>query len=303
MSQVQDADSVATAPPVAAARIGVPIRLGRPSLVPVLPIFLIVLVTFLSIFAPLFTSYGPNAQDLRNALQPPFFINGGDWAHPLGTDSFGRDIWTRILYGGRVSLSIAALSLVLGATIAVLVGISAGYFGGGLDSALMRVTDMFLALPTLIVALAIAIALGPSYINLILIVGLMIWPRTARLVRADTLLIKRQDYARYARAIGVPTWILVFRHVLPNVMPTILVMVTLEVGAVILLEASLSFLGAGIPPPNPSWGTIIADGRGLIASGWWIALFPGIVISIMVMSTNVLGDWLRDRLDPMFREA
>lgn len=294
---------MAQAPPAATRLAPRWTRIRRPSLVPVVPVFLILLVVVLSVFAPLFTPFGPTTQDLRNNLLPPSFLAGGSPEHLLGTDSFGRDVWTRILYGGRVSLSIAALSLLVATTIATLFGLISGYVGGTVDSVLMRITDMVLSLPLLLLALAIAIALGPSYLNLIFILGLMIWPRTARLVRADTLLIKKQDYARYARAIGVPAWLLVIRHVIPNVTPTILVMVTLEVGHVILLEASLSFLGAGIPPPQPSWGTIIADGRALIASGWWIALFPGIVVSLTVMSTNLLGDWLRDRLDPMFREA
>jgi peptide/nickel transport system permease protein len=256
----------------------------------------------IAIAAPLLTPYSPVQADLRNYLEPPAWA-GGTIAHPIGTDTFGRDVLSRLLFGARVSLSVALFSLLIATTMGALVGLTAGYLGGAIDSVLMRFVDMVLALPTVLMALAIAIALGPSYTNMILIIGFMIWPRTARLLRAETMLLKQQEFARYARAVGVPGWLIVLRHVLPNVMPTLLVAVTLEVGHVILLEATLSFLGAGIPPPQPSWGVMVADGRALIGTGWWIALFPGLAIMVTVMSCNLLGDWLRDHFDPKFREV
>jgi peptide/nickel transport system permease protein len=268
--------------------------------VPVVPAGILLIVVVLAISAGLLTAYDPVHQDLRNFLKPPVWA-GGSPAHPLGTDTFGRDVLSRLLFGARVSLTVAVLSLVIATGVGASVGLIAGYVGGAVDSVLARFLDMILALPTLLIALAVAIALGPSFTNLVLIIGLTIWPRTARLIRAETMLLKRSEFARYARSIGVPDWRIVIRHVLPNVMPTLLVAVTLEVGHVILVEASLSFLGAGIPPPQTSWGVMIADGRALIATGWWIALFPGLAIMITVISTNVLGDWLRDKLDPKFK--
>jgi peptide/nickel transport system permease protein len=272
------------------------------SLMPALPLGILIVMVLLAVFAPLLTSYSPVKADLIHYLQPPIWA-GGSAAHPLGTDSFGRDIVSRLLFGARVSLSVAALSLTIATLMGASVGLISGYVGGWLDSILMRFVDMVLALPTILIALAIAVALGPSFTNVVLIIGFMIWPRTARLIRAETMLLKHHEFARYARAIGVPGWLVVVRHVIPNVMPTLLVAVTLEVGHVILLEAALSFLGAGVPPPSPSWGGMVADGRALIATGWWIALFPGIAIILAVISCNLLGDWLRDRADPKSRDA
>jgi peptide/nickel transport system permease protein len=270
-------------------------------LMPALPIAILVTMVMLAILAGFITPYDPVKQDLIHHLLPPVWA-GGTAAHPLGTDSFGRDVLSRLLFGARVSLSVALLSLIIATFLGTTVGLLSGYLGGNVDSILMRFVDMILALPTLLIALAVAIALGPSFTNILLIIGLMIWPRTARLIRAETMLLKKQEFTRYARAIGVPGWRIVLRHVLPNVLPTLLVAVTLEIGHVILVEASLSFLGAGIPAPQPSWGVMIADGRALIATGWWIALFPGLAIMITVISCNVLGDWLRDRFDPKFKE-
>jgi peptide/nickel transport system permease protein len=268
---------------------------------PALPIGILVTMVLLAVFAGFITPYDPVKQDLTHHLLPPVWA-GGTAAHPFGTDSFGRDVLSRLLFGARISLSVALLSLVIATILGTTVGLLSGYLGGNVDSILMRFVDMILALPTLLIALAVAIALGPSFTNILLIIGLMIWPRTARLIRAETMLLKKQEFTRYAQAIGVPGWRIVLRHVLPNVLPTLLVAVTLEIGHVILVEASLSFLGAGIPPPQPSWGVMIADGRALIATGWWIALFPGLAIMITVISCNVLGDWLRDRFDPKFKE-
>jgi peptide/nickel transport system permease protein len=276
-------------------------RLRALPFIPVLPLTILIVMVTLAILAGAISPYDPVKQDLRHYLLPPQWA-GGQPDHPLGTDSFGRDVLSRLLFGARVSLSVAVLSLIIATTLGTSIGLASGYFGGALDSILMRFVDMILALPTLLIALAVAIALGPSFTNILLIIGFMIWPRTARLIRAETMLLKRQEFASYARAIGMPGWRIVLRHILPNVLPTLLVAVTLEVGHVILVEASLSFLGAGIPPPQPSWGVMIADGRALIATGWWIALFPGLAIMVTVISCNVLGDWLRDFFDPKFKE-
>ena len=278
-------------------------RLGPMKVIPTLPLVVLFILVFGAVAAPVLTPYSPVKADLINNLQPPFWVEGGSMAHPLGTDTFGRDSFSRLLYGARVSLSVAFLALLIAGTIGTSIGLLAGYAGGWIDSVLMRFVDMVLSLPTLLIALAMAIALGPSFTNIVLVIGFLIWPRVARLIRGETMLVKQQEFVRYARAVGVPGWLIVIRHVVPNVMATILVAATLEIGHVILVEASLSFLGAGIPAPEPSWGVMISDGRALIATGWWIALFPGLAIVASVITFNTLGDWLRDVLDPRLREV
>ena len=278
-------------------------RRRRIRFVPALPIAVITMIVGAAIAAPILTPHDPEKQDLINSLIPPAWVSGGSAAHLLGTDSFGHDVFARLLYGARVSLLVAVLSLLIAVVVGTTLGVVAGYVGGWIDSALMRLVDVMLALPKIIVALTLAILVGPSFRNLILVLGLLNWPQIARLLRGDTLALKKQDFVRYASVIGVPGWVITLRHVFPNVLPTLLVATTLEVGSVILAEASLSFLGAGVPPPQASWGVMISQGRGLIASGWWIAVFPGLAITITVLSSNALGDWLRDYLDPKTRQG
>lgn len=273
----------------------------RLRLVPILPIAVLTVFVVVGLSAPILTPYDPVRNDLINSLQPPAWVDGGSTDHLLGTDSFGRDVFTRLVYGARVSLSVAAFALLIAVTIGAVVGVTAGFLGGWVDSALMRLTDVLLALPTLLVALVVAIAVGPSFRNLVLVLGLLIWPRIARLIRGETLALKKVDFVRYSSAIGVSAWATVTRHIFHNVLPTLLVATTLEIGAVILSEASISFLGAGLPPPQASWGVMIADGEALIATGWWITVAPGLAIVITVLSSNALGDWLRDHLDPKTR--
>lgn len=278
-------------------------RRPRIGLSPTLPIAILFVMVMAAIFAPILTPYDPVKNKLIDSLLPPFWVDGGSLDHVLGTDGFGRDVLTRLLYGARVSISVALLALTIAVVIGTLIGVVAGYVGGSVDSLLMRLVDIMLALPTILVALVVAVAVGPSFQNLVLVLGVLNSPRLARIIRGEVLLLKHGDYARYARAIGVPAWLIVARHVFPNVLPSLLVVTTLEVGGVILAEASLSFLGAGLPPPTASWGVMIADGRALVATGWWIALFPGIAITITVLACNALGDWLRDYLDPKTRNA
>lgn len=280
------------------------VRTGRrllPPLMPTLPIVGLVIFTIAGIAAPILTPYDPVRNDLTNALQPPFWTSDGSFDHPLGTDNFGRDIVARILYGARVSLLVATIAIAITVMIGTTIGIAAGYLGGWVDSVLMRIVDVALTLPMILVALVLSIAVGPSLTNLVVVIGVLLWPRLARLVRGETLLLKHQDYVRYAVAIGIPGWRVALRHAFPNVLPTVLVLATLEIGHVILLEASLSFLGAGIPQPQASWGSMIENGRALVATGWWVALFPGLAIMFVVLSSNSLGDWLRDHLDPRTR--
>lgn len=270
-------------------------------MVPALPAAVLVVMVLAAVFAPLLTSSGPQHQDLTNVMQPPFWQDGGSSSHPLGTDLFGRDEFSRMLYATRVSLSCAALAILIAVVIGTGVGIVAGYRGGVLDSVSMRFVDMILALPILLVGLSVSIAVGPSFFVVVLVIGLLIWPAVARLVRAETQLLMRSEFVRYARTVGVPRRAIVLRHLLPNMVPTILVATTLQVGSVILTEASLSFLGAGVPPTQASWGGMIADGQGLIVSGWWVALFPGVAILVTVLCFNLVGDWLSEYLNPRSR--
>jgi peptide/nickel transport system permease protein len=270
---------------------------------PIIPLAVLIAAILLAILAPIITPYDPTHNDLVDRLQPPWFINGGSPDHILGTDGFGRDVLTRLLYGARASLSVAALSLTILVVVGTTVGVAAGYAGGWIDSTLMRLVDIMLAVPTLLIGIVVAAVLGPSFWNVVFVIGLLAWPRIARLIRGETLALKQTDFLQYSRAIGVNKWSIARRHVLPNVLPTLLVAATLEVGEIILAEAALSFLGAGIPPPHASWGVMIADGRALISTGWWIALFPGLAIGVIVLSTNALGDWMRDRFDPKTREV
>jgi peptide/nickel transport system permease protein len=255
-----------------------------------------------AIFAPLLTSYDPTQAVLGDRLLPPMWVEGGQSAHLLGTDQLGRDLLTRLIYGARVSLSMAAVVIVLGGGLGALIGISSAYFGGAVDAVLMRTADIVMSLPTILVALVLAAAIGPSFINLVIVISVLLWPKIARQIRGDALVIKEQAYLEYSEAIGIKPTRIMLRHLLPNVTPSLLVITTLEIGAVILTESTLSFLGAGIPPPQPSWGLIIADGAALLSTGWWIALFPGFLIMLSVLVFNTLGDWLRDHLDPRLRQ-
>lgn len=287
---------------VDAGNIAATPRGRRLRLVPALPLLILALLAFVAIAAPLLTPYDPVKHSLASRMLPPAWMPKGSIEHLLGTDRFGRDILTRLLYGARSSLLIVAVSSVIALTIGAGVGILAGYAGGKIDAILSRIVDVMLAVPSVLVALAIAVALGASFWNVVLILGFLIWPNIARLIRGEALAIRQLDFAQYSAAIGVPRWIILLRHVLPNVLPTLLVAVTLETGNIILTEASLSFLGAGVPPPTPSWGAMINEGQALIRTGWWIALFPGLMIAATVLSLNSFGDWLRDHFDPGTRE-
>jgi peptide/nickel transport system permease protein len=278
-------------------------RRRRPGLVPAIPLLVLGLVVFSAIFAPLLTPFDPLKGTLIDSLRPPQWMADGLAGHPLGTDGFGRDVFARMIYGARVSLAVAGFSLLIAISIGTFVGVVSGYVGGAVEAVLMRITDALLSLPSIILALTLAVAVGPSLRNLIFVLGFLIWPNVARLIRAETLQLKQQDYVRYGSAIGVPWWALLGRHIIPNLAPTLMVAATLQVGHVILAEATLSFLGAGVPPPSASWGVMVAEGQALIGTGWWIAIFPGIAITATVLSFNFLSDWLRDRLDPKTNQS
>jgi peptide/nickel transport system permease protein len=227
----------------------------------------------------------------------------GDWEHPLGTDRFGRDVLSRIIWGSRISLAVSLIAIGVAGTLGTLLGLISGYRGGVTDAVLMRLTDIGLSLPTILIAVVMVAVSEPSFGNVILVIALLLWPRFARQVRGETLGIKQQDFIALAVVAGRSSPWIIWRHVFPNVVPTLLVITTLQVGYVILLEGTLSFLGVGVPPPNPAWGLMIADGRGFLATAWWISLFPGLAMLLTVLAVNLMGDWLRDHLDPKLRQA
>jgi len=264
---------------------------------PIAPGLIILAVIFVAIFAPFLTPHSPIEQNLSNRLASP------SATHLLGTDHMGRDILVRLMFGARVSLAIASLTLALAGTIGLIVGLCSGYAGRWIDAVLMRITDATIAFPIIFIALLFAVIFGPSFRNVILAIGLVVWARYARMVRGEVLGIKKRDFVALAKIAGCSPFRIMVKDILPNVLNTFVVLLTLQVGWVILMEATLSFLGAGIPPPTPTWGSMISDGRGYISTAYWVSVFPGIVILLTVLSFNLLGDWLRETLDPKLRQA
>lgn len=264
---------------------------------------LLILATFggLGALADAVAPYPPNAISLRSRLLPPFWQDGGALAHPLGTDRLGRDIASRIIHGARVSMAAGLAAVGVGGVVGALLGLVSGYYGRWTDTLIMRATDAMLSLPIILIALLFAVVFGPSFRNLVLVLGLVMWARFARLVRGEVLTWKERDFVALARVAGCSSFRILRRHILPNILNPLVVLATLQVGWVIIVEASLSFLGAGIPPPTPSWGAMIADGRSHVTTAWWLSFFPGLALVLVVLSINLLGDWLRDYLDPRTR--
>lgn len=265
---------------------------------PILSFSIVIIFGLAAVFAPWIVPHDPNHQSFIVSLNPPAWQNGGSLNHILGTDNLGRDLLSRLIYGARLSLTIALFAIVLAGAIGIFLGLLAGYVGGVIDGLIMRVVDAFLAMPFILMALAIVAALGPSTPNIIVIMAITNWPRYARLVRGEVLTIKQSDFVLLARVAGLPSWRIALKHVLPNVANSILVLATLDIGRVIILESSLSFLGVGIQPPDVSWGLMLSDGRSYLGVAWWMTVMAGSAILITVLCVNVFGDWLRDQLDP-----
>jgi peptide/nickel transport system permease protein len=269
---------------------------------PWIPIVIITTIACMALFAPLLAPYSPIDQALREKLIPPFWVEGGSMAHILGTDAFGRDVLSRLIYGARVSLLVALLALTAGGGIGLAIGIVAGYTGGALDNLLMRLVDAAFTFPAILFALLLAVTMGQGLGTLVIAISLLLWASFARVIRGEVLMLRQRDFVALAKVRGCSSLRIMLTHILPNVLNTFMVLVTLNIGVVIIAEASLSFLGAGIPPPTPTWGLMVSEGRGRIADAWWIALIPGIAITLLVLSVNLFGDWLRDRLDPQLRQ-
>ena len=270
---------------------------------PLVWIFLVVLAGFVfaAIFADVIAPHDPTQNNLVGRLQPPAFANGGSRDHLLGTDQLGRDLLSRLIHGARVSLAIASVGTLFGAAFGAICGLSAGFLRGRLDEAMMVLVDAFIALPFLIIALSVVAMLGSSMRVLILLAALAGWASYTRVTRGLTLRAREEQYVLAARAIGVGTPRLILRHILPNVLAPLIVLTTFELTGIILLEASLSFLGFGIQPPTAAWGLMVSEGREYLHSAWWVGIFPGVAIMLVAISVSLAGDWLRDVLDPTLR--
>jgi peptide/nickel transport system permease protein len=269
---------------------------------PVIPIVILVILILAAIFAPVISEHEPLDGNLRERLTPPWGAENGSANHVFGTDHVGRDIFSRVVHGSRVSLMVAAVALVSGTIVGTLLGLVAGYFGGITDEIIMRIVDIWFAFPFLMIALLIAAVVGQGVSTIMGLLALLVWSSYVRYVRAEVLTLRERDYVSLARVAGASTARILIRHLLPGVTNTVVVVATLRAGQLVLAEASLSFLGAGVPPPTPTLGSMIADGRDYLRDAWWISVYPGITIFLMVMSLNFLGDWLRDRIDPRLRQ-
>jgi len=269
---------------------------------PWFPGIVLAALVFTAVFAPYLAPHSPTDGDITQKSIPPVWMERGDREHPLGTDRFGRDVLSRIIWGSRISLLVSLVAIGVAGTFGTLLGLTSGYRGGLTDTILMRLTDIGLSLPTILIAVVLVAVSEPSFRNVVLVIALLLWPRFARQIRGETLAIKEHDFVALAVVAGRSSAWIIRRHIFPNVVPTLLVISTLQVGYVILLEGTLSFLGVGVPPPNPAWGLMIADGRGFLATAWWISLFPGLAMLLTVLAVNLMGDWLRDHLDPKLRQ-
>jgi peptide/nickel transport system permease protein len=270
---------------------------------PKVPLAIVLALVLCGLFAPFLAPHSPVEGSLGDRLVPPTGLEGSKPGHWLGTDRLGRDTLSRLIYGARISLAVSIVGITLTGAAGSFIGLLAGYLGGWVDTILMRLVDISLSLPGILIAVLLSVIFEPSFKNVIIVVVFLLWPSYARLVRGETLGLKQQEFISLARIAGCSSLTIMFRHIVPNLLPSILVLATLHVGYVIVLEAALSFLGVGIPPPTPSWGVMVADGRGLIEQAWWVSVLPGIAILVTVLSLNILGDWVRDRLDPKLRQV
>lgn len=259
-------------------------------------VVVILIIVLAAIFAPLICPYDPYTQDLRNALAKP------SAEHILGTDTYGRDLFTRIVYGARISLIIGLIPSIIAIVIGTVMGLMAGFLGKTADFIIMRIADIVLSFPSLLLAMVIMYTLGPSLLNLFIALSIINWGMTARTVRAQTLQLREKEFVEAARSVGVKNWTIMFRHILPNCIPSLIVIFTLDIPSAIMSEASLSFLGVGAKPPEASWGLMVSENRDNLTKAPWVALFPGIAIMLLVLAFNFVGDAMRDALDPTLKE-
>lgn len=269
---------------------------------PVLPGVIVVIVIVCAVFAPWIAPQDPLKGGLLDRTAPPMWYPDGTSRHILGADPMGRDLLSRVIYGARISATIAAVVLTAGGILGTLIGMLSGYLGGQWDNLIMRFVDLSLAIPFILIALIVVIVFGQSFTTIVALLVLFSWGAFARQVRAESLQLKTLGYVSLARVAGASSAWIIRKHILPGVINTVLVVATLRVGTLILMESLLSFLGAGIPAPTPAWGAMVADGRDYVSSAWWISFFPGLAIFLTVAAFNFLGDWLRDYFDPRLRQ-
>lgn len=262
---------------------------------------IVVLFVAIALLAPVLSPHDPFVQDLNLRLTPPFWQSGGAFSHPLGTDPLGRDILSRLLYGSRVSLLVGVATVAVGSTVGILLGMVAAYQGGALDNLVMRLADVQLAFPSLILAIAVMAILGPGLWNIIIVLSITSWVTYARIARGETLSLRAREFILAAQTVGVSKTRILLLHILPNILPVAIVVASFAVAQVIIAEASLSFLGIGVPPPTPTWGNMLAEGRDYVTTAWWLPTFPGVALMVTLLGINLLGDWLRDVLDPRLK--
>jgi peptide/nickel transport system permease protein len=286
-------------PPRAPSRFA-SLRLGD---FPLIPALILGGIAFVAIFANLLAPHNPEIGSLTARFRPPFWETGGSTKYLLGTDQLGRDVLSRLIFGARVSMVVGFTAVIFAGAVGTTLGIISGYLGGWVDQVIMRLTDTWLALPALTFAIFLAAIVGPSMWNIVLIFGITYWTRYARVTRGEVLSLKEREFVRLAIVAGCSKFTIMLRHILPNILNTAIVLGSLELGVVIIAEATLSFLGVGVPPPEPAWGLMLSDGKqSLMVGRWWLSVLPGLCIMLMVLSANLLGDWLRVKLDPQLRQ-
>ena len=271
--------------------------------VPLAPVIILSTFVLMAVFAEFIVPHSATIGVLPDRLLPPAWQDGGKGTYLLGTDLLGRDVFSRIITGARVSLIAAFVTVALGGIVGTVLGLISGYFGGWTDVLIMRATDAVLSLPIVLIALLFAVLFGPGLTVVIVVLALAMWARFARLIRGEVLSLKEREFVALAKVAGGSSRRIILRHIFPNVVNPLVVLATLQLSWVIILEAGLSFLGAGIPPPTPSWGLMVAEGRGYIRDGWWLSVFPGLAIVLLVLALNLLGDSLRDTIDPRERHV
>src|SRR5215472_10645782 len=270
---------------------------------PLIPTAILVGIALVAIFANQLAPHHPEVGSLAARFKPPFWQTGGTMKYLLGTDQLGRDVLSRLIFGARVSMIVSIAAVLVAGFIGTALGILSGYLRGWVDQVIMRITDTWLALPALTFAIFLAAIVGPSMWNIVIILGVTYWTRYARVIRGEVLSLREREFVRLAVVAGCSKWSIMARHILPNVINSAIVLGSLMLGVVIITEATLSFLGVGVPPPQPAWGLMLSDGKqGLMVGYWWLTVFPGLCIMLMVLSANLLGDWLRVKLDPQLRQ-